>query len=351
MKDCCKITDKMIDNGLKKCVRKSDKKVFDLPRRFSKRRCTRRKIRGFTMRSSCAPYKDCNKRGVKKGGYSKRRIRRKAKIHKIAYFSGGCFWGIQEKVDKLNGVLRSEVGYMGGKTHNPTYNDVLKGNTNHAETVKIIYNPHKITYKELLEYIFSIHDPTSLNKQGNDVGTQYRSIVFYSNEEEKQIYEDFLNNLHNKNRIVTELLSAENNRFYRAEEYHQKYNKKQYGGKDKRDFLYNPNNPKKSFDVYIDKNPNDTIPIKYKTYDDVLKTVRKLERLYKSKKYTHKRIWQVGMIMKVRLEAMKKHKNTLYPNAKNVNKRFKLAEKYFKFLGERTKVKPDSERYKMVFKY
>jgi len=124
-----------------------------------------------------------------------------------------------------------------------------------------------------------------------------------------------------------------------------------YFREDKRDFLYNPDNPKKSFDVYIDKDPNDTIPIKYKTYEDVLKTIRKLERLYKNKKYTHKRIWQVGMIMKVRLEAMKKHKKTLYPNAKNVNKRFKLAEKYFKFLGERTKVKPDSERYKMVFKY
>ena len=227
MIDCCKITEK----GHKKCIRKSDKKVFNLPRRFSKKRCTRRKIRGFTMRSSCAPYKDCNKRDIKKGGYSKRNHKssktyKSSKNHKsskthnksrhnTAYFSAGCFWGIQEKIDKLNGVLNTEVGYMGGKTHNPTYNDVLKGNTNHAETVKIIYDPSKISYKGLLEYIFSIHDPTSLNKQGNDIGTQYRSIVFYNNEKEKQIYEDFLDKLHNNNRIVTELLPVKNNRFYR----------------------------------------------------------------------------------------------------------------------------------------
>jgi hypothetical protein len=106
-----------------------------------------------------------------------------------------------------------------------------------------------------------------------------------------------------------------------------------------RKFFYNPNNPDKYFDVYIDKNPNDTIPIKYKTLDDVKNTIRKLERLYKNKKYTHKRIWQVGMIMKVRLEVLKDKKPQEY----------KLSEKYFKFLGERTKLK-DSERYKFHFK-
>ena len=133
-----------------------------------------------------------------------------------------------------------------------------------------------------------------------------------------------------------------------------KKTKKQKGGKKKnktkKQFLYNPNDPKKSFDVYIDKNPNDTIPIKYTTVDDVKKTIKKLERLYKSKKYTHKRIWQVGMIMKVRLEAMLKHKNDLYPNAKNVKKRFNLANKYFKFLGKRSKAKSFNDRKKMIFK-
>jgi len=116
-------------------------------------------------------------------------------------------------------------------------------------------------------------------------------------------------------------------------------------------FLYNPDNPKKSFDVYIDKNPKDTIHIKYTTVDDVLNTINKLENLYKNDKYSHKRIWQVAMIMKVRLETIKKYKKTLYPNAKNVNKRFKLAEKYFKFLGKRTKEKSNEKRKKMIFKH
>ncbi len=103
-------------------------------------------------------------------------------------------------------------------------------------------------------------------------------------------------------------------------------------------FLYNPNNPKKSFDVYIDKNPKDTIHIKYTTLDDVKNTISKLERLYKNKKYSHKRIWQVGMIMKVRLQVLKNKKPEQY----------KLSEKYFKFLGERTKMS-ESDRYTFVF--
>lgn len=118
----------------------------------------------------------------------------------------------------------------------------------------------------------------------------------------------------------------------------------------KKQFLYNPNDPKKSFDVYINKDPSDTIPIKYTTVDDVKNTIIKLERLYKLKKYTHKRIWQVGMIMKVRLEAMLKHKKTLYKNAKNVKSRYNLANKYFKFLGKRTKTQ-EASRYKMVFTF
>ena len=121
--------------------------------------------------------------------------------------------------------------------------------------------------------------------------------------------------------------------------------------KKKPTFLYNPNNPKTSFDVYIDKNPKDTIPIKYTTIDDVKKTINKLERLFKSKKYTHKRIWQVGMILKVRLEAMNKYKKTKYKNAKNVYKRYMLSKKYFKFLGKRTKIKDFKNRKKMKFDF
>ena len=103
--------------------------------------------------------------------------------------------------------------------------------------------------------------------------------------------------------------------------------------KTKKQFLFNPNDPKRSFDVYIDKDPSYTIPIKYKTVKDVKKTIQKLERLYKNKKYTHKRIWQVGMILKVRLEAMLKHKKTLYPQAKDVEKRYNLSKKYFHFFS------------------
>ena len=119
----------------------------------------------------------------------------------------------------------------------------------------------------------------------------------------------------------------------------------------KQKFLFNPDDPKKSFDVYIDKDPTDTIPIKYTTIEDVKNTITNLEKLYKNGKYSHKRIWQVGMIMKVRLEAIKKNKDKLYPNAKNVSGRYKLANKYFLFLSSRSKVNGEIERKKMVFKF
>ena len=140
----------------------------------------------------------------------------------------------------------------------------------------------------------------------------------------------------------TKILNKNNNKYI-------KKNKKN-SKKKKQQFLYNPDDPKKSFDVYIDKNPYDTIPIKYTTVDDVKNTIIKLEKLYKANKYTHKRIWQVGMILKVRLEVINKYKNTRYPNAKNVYKRYQLALKYFKFLSERTK-KNQEERKKMIFKF
>jgi len=114
--------------------------------------------------------------------------------------------------------------------------------------------------------------------------------------------------------------------------------KKNNKNKTKKQFLFNPKNPKKSFDVYIDKNPKDTIKIKYTTVEDVKNTIEKLEKLYKSKKYTHKRIWQVGMIMKVRLQVLKNIKP----------KQYALANKYFIFLGKRTKLE-EGERYKLSF--
>ena len=121
----------------------------------------------------------------------------------------------------------------------------------------------------------------------------------------------------------------------------QKMSKKRLTNKKTRkQFLYNPNNPKKSFDVYIDKNPKDTINIKYTTLEDVKNTINKLEKLYKDKRYTHKRIWQVGMIMKVRLEVLKDKKPQQYA----------LSKKYFEFLGKRTKL-DNNQRYNSVFKF
>jgi len=119
-----------------------------------------------------------------------------------------------------------------------------------------------------------------------------------------------------------------------------RYKKELNNSKTKKRFLYNPNNPKKSFDVYIDKNPKDTIHIKYTTVEDVKNTIDKLEKLYKAKKYTHKRIWQVGMIMKVRLEVLKSKKSEQY----------NISKKYFDFLGKRTKL-DNKDRYNIIFKY
>ena len=212
------------------CIRNSDKKVFSLPRKYSKNRCINNPVKGFTMRSSCAPYIDC--------------ITTKKKT--------------------------SQLSRRNSRHHNRKLN--LKGG----------YRKSKHT-----------------SKKRNINGT--------------------------KNRKQTQKVKS-------------------------LDFLYNPDNPKKSFDVYIDKNPNDTIPIHYTTVKEVKETIKKLEKLYKQKKYSHKRIWQVGMILKVRMEAMKKHKDTLYPNAKFVNERYKLANKYFIFLGKRSKL-DESSRYKSVFKF
>ena len=356
---------------------------------------------------------------------------------------------------------------MGGtQKKTPTYKQVSTGKTGHTESVKVVYDPSIVSYSELVDYFFSIHDPTTKNKQGSDVGTQYRSIAFYSNKKEKQIIQSFIKQ--SIKPIVTEV--KQKSKFTKAEKYHQdysqkkqtpstenlsmynkvcinnttkaeptftgKYNHTKYlqglsgiyscprcgnklyksddafdsrsgwpafsdtidnkalsntsehilynpvtkeltckkcdlhlghrfitgkkihdcvnsvclhftkltkGGFKKtknKQFLFNPNNPKKSFDVYIDKDPSDTIPIKYTTLQDVKYTIKKLERLYKQGKYTHKRIWQVGMILYVRLKVLKKKKK----------QHFILAESYFKHLGKRTKLKDDIKRKRFTFK-
>ena len=206
-KNCC-----FVGTRKKKCIRQ-DGKVFGLPRRFTRKKCLTMKVRGFSMKSSCAPYKYC------------KRIR------------------------------------------NRTHNRRIKNNKGGGGTKKRRQRLQK--------------------EKGRDKG------------------------------------------------------------KSKKQFLFNPNDPSKSFDVYIDKNPNDTIPIKYKTLEDVRDTVYKLEKLYKAGKYSHKRIWQVAMIMYVRLK--------VYYDGKGIGKdkkvkQYKLAKRYFTFLGKRTKVKGDKNRMNMTFK-
>lgn len=144
-----------------------------------------------------------------------------------AYFSGGCFWCVEAVYESVKGVHEAISGYAGGTTKDPTYELVGAGETDHAETVKVLYNPEIISFKQLVAVFFGSHDPTTLNRQGPDTGTQYRSIAFYSNEEEKKVITNYVDSLTNKKvydqPIVTEVLPI--GLFYRAEEYHQNYEK------------------------------------------------------------------------------------------------------------------------------
>jgi peptide-methionine (S)-S-oxide reductase len=138
---------------------------------------------------------------------------------------GGCFWCLEAVYRELTGVEKVESGYSGGTVSNPTYEQVCTGTTGHAEVVQVTFDPAIISFREILEIFFSIHDPTTLNRQGNDVGTQYRSAIFYHSEEQKSIAEAMIRELdeagHWRTPIVTEV--APFTTFYRAEDYHQEY--------------------------------------------------------------------------------------------------------------------------------
>ncbi|MFC1715861.1 peptide-methionine (S)-S-oxide reductase MsrA [Candidatus Poribacteria bacterium] len=142
-----------------------------------------------------------------------------------ATFAAGCFWGIEEEFRKIEGVLSTSVGYTGGTMENPGYEDVCTGRTGHAEAVRVEFNPSEVSYNELLEVFWSIHDPTILNRQGLDVGSQYRSAIFYHNSEQEGLVIASKNELQNSGKyrrdIVTEITPAST--FYMAEDYHQKY--------------------------------------------------------------------------------------------------------------------------------
>ena len=155
-----------------------------------------------------------------------------------AYFANGCFWGAERRFWQMEGVLETSVGYMGGTRANPSYEQVCTGLTNHAEVVYVKFDPNLITYRRLLEEFWVMHDPTSLNQQGGDIGTQYRSAIFTTSEDQlnealatKEIYQKLLT-AQGIGQIVTQIESAQAHAYWPAEEYHQKYLAKNPNGYD-----------------------------------------------------------------------------------------------------------------------
>lgn len=146
-----------------------------------------------------------------------------------AMFGAGCFWGVQDAFEKLDGVEETQVGYSGGKTDNPTYRQVCSGDTGHVEVVRVVFDESRISYGELLACFFEIHDPTTLNRQGPDVGDQYRSVIFYYEEKQKELAQAARKELDEsgelKRPVVTAVEPAQ--AFWIAEDYHQHYHQRQ----------------------------------------------------------------------------------------------------------------------------
>lgn len=155
------------------------------------------------------------------------------KNNQLATFAAGCFWGVEEAFRGIMGVKATMVGYTGGYFENPTYEDVCSDKTGHAEAIQIEFDPTIVSYEKLLDIFWSNHDPTTLNRQGPDIGSQYRSMISYHNPEQQEIAKKSKESLEKsgnlKNRIVTEIVPA--SKFYKAEDYHQKYYMKRGGGR------------------------------------------------------------------------------------------------------------------------
>ena len=154
----------------------------------------------------------------------------------VGIFGAGCFWGVEESFLNTDGVVDTEVGYIGGTTSNPSYEDVCRGNTNHAEAVRVFYDSEIIIYEDLLDIFFNIHDPATLNRQGYDIGTQYRSAIFYLDDSQKIVSKKKIKMLNEgafQNKITTTI--EKSTTFWVAEEYHQKYIRKK---KDRKYFSF-----------------------------------------------------------------------------------------------------------------
>ena len=146
-------------------------------------------------------------------------------MNKNIILAGGCFWCTEAIYKYVNGVVEVTPGYTGGKTENPDYEEVCSGTTGHAEVVRITYDDIKISLEKILKIFFKTHDPTTLNRQGNDVGTQYRSAIFYENENELKYFEDYINKLNNSNTFNSKIVTTieKKSHFYEAEQYHHNY--------------------------------------------------------------------------------------------------------------------------------
>lgn len=142
-----------------------------------------------------------------------------------AILAAGCFWGVEEILRAIPGVIDTEVGYTGGTLDNPTYADVTRGDTGHAEAVRVVFDPEHISYEEILDYFFRLHDPTTKNRQGNDVGTQYRSVIFYQGDKQKEAARRVTERVNASGKwprpVTTEIVTA--GPFFSAEDYHQDY--------------------------------------------------------------------------------------------------------------------------------
>jgi len=145
--------------------------------------------------------------------------------YEVAILGGGCFWSMEASFSQLKGVRDAEVGYAGGEEENPTYEEVSRKQTGHAEVVKVVFDPDIISYEKLLEVYFYVHDPTTLNRQGNDVGTQYRSIILYASSHQEKAALDYIEKLEEEGAFADPIVTQVEplSQYYRAEDYHQEY--------------------------------------------------------------------------------------------------------------------------------